>query len=182
MAGSLIREALDEPLVMFLDCEFTDFIQIDLISIGLVSEDGREFYAVRSDFARQDCSDFVRVAVLPLLESAPSMPMSREALVLRLRDWLAALPAFVIAWDSNHDWDLFADALDGQPVANLKGWINLNALPVQRGAAFQRETARYHDLPDHPWHHALHDARAHRAGWLAAQAAQVNPLDEEKTP
>lgn len=30
------------PLVVFLDCEFTDFIQIDLISIGLVCETRRE--------------------------------------------------------------------------------------------------------------------------------------------
>ncbi len=171
-----------KPLVVFLDCEFTDFIQIDLISIGLVCEDGREFYAERTDYRREDCSDFVRAAVLPLLGSDPQVQISRCALTLNLHSWLSSLPEFMIACDSNHDRDLFADALDYQPVENLVGWINLNALPADQGKAFQREAARYHDLPDHPWHHALYDARAHRAGWLAAQAEQVNPLDEEKTP
>ena len=45
-----------------------DFIDIDLISIGLVSEDGRAtFYAERNDYRRAAVSDFVREAVLPHL-------------------------------------------------------------------------------------------------------------------
>lgn len=168
MSISLMNEEPGNPLVIFLDCEFTDFIQIDLISIGMVSEDGREFYAVRSDFPEQDCSDFVRAAVLPLLESDPSIRMSRETLSQRLQVWLASLPDFMIACDSNHDRDLFADAMNYQPIVNLRGWINLNVLPEDVGSVFQREAVRYHDSPEHPWHHALHDARAHRAGWLAS--------------
>lgn len=166
-----VRQGACGLLKVFLDCEFTDFIQIDLISIALVSEDGREFYAVRSDFLEQDCSDFVRAAVLPLLESDPSIRMSRETLSQRLHDWLASLPDFMIACDSNHDRDLFADALNYQPVAKFRGWINLNALPEDMEAVFHREAARYHDIPGSPWHHALHDARAHRAGWMGAKSA-----------
>ncbi|WP_018604849.1 3'-5' exoribonuclease [Uliginosibacterium gangwonense] len=158
-----------KPLVVFLDCEFTDFIQIDLISIGLVCEDGREFYAERTDFSLEECSDFVSAAVLPLLGSDSEARMSREELTTRLHTWLAALPAFMIACDSNHDRDLLVDALDYQPVNNLVGWINLNSLAPEEHAVFQHEAARYHDLPDHPWHHALHDARAHRVGWLATK-------------
>ena len=41
------------PLTVFLDCEFADFIQSDRVSIALVCEDGREFYAERSDFGRR---------------------------------------------------------------------------------------------------------------------------------
>lgn len=38
-------------MILFLDTEFTDFQQPDLISIGLVSECGsHEFYAERNDF------------------------------------------------------------------------------------------------------------------------------------
>lgn len=157
-----------KPLVVFLDCEFTDFIQIDLISIGLVCEDGREFYAERTDYRREDCSDFVRAAVLPLLGSDPQVRMTREVLAANLLAWLITLPDFMIACDSNHDRDLFADTLDYQPVENLVGWINLNALPAEQGEAFQREVARYHAQADCSWHHALHDARAHRIGWLSA--------------
>lgn len=41
-------------MLIFLDCEFTGFIDIDLISIGMVSDDERhEFYAERNDFRRE---------------------------------------------------------------------------------------------------------------------------------
>lgn len=53
-------------MLVFVDSEFIDFVQMDLISIALVAEDGREFYAERTDYRRDDCSDFVRVAVLPM--------------------------------------------------------------------------------------------------------------------
>ena len=46
-------------MLVFIDTEFTDFVQIDLISIALVSDDGREFYAERTDYCRDDCNDFL---------------------------------------------------------------------------------------------------------------------------
>jgi hypothetical protein len=52
----------------FLDTEFhEDGRVIDLISIALVCEDGREYYAVSSDFNPDDCSDWVKSNVLPYL-------------------------------------------------------------------------------------------------------------------
>lgn len=53
-------------MLVFVDSEFTDFVQMDLISIALVAEDGGAFYAERTDYRRDDCSDFVRAAVLPM--------------------------------------------------------------------------------------------------------------------
>lgn len=41
---------------LFLDTEFTDFIDCEMISIGIVREDGREFYAERNDFDTAKCS------------------------------------------------------------------------------------------------------------------------------
>ena len=40
-------------MLVFLDTEFTDFVRPDLISIALVSEDGREFYTERTN-SRED--------------------------------------------------------------------------------------------------------------------------------
>ena len=37
-------------MLVFLDTEFTAFVRPDLISLALVSEDGREFYAERIDY------------------------------------------------------------------------------------------------------------------------------------
>ena len=56
-------------MLIFLDTEFTDFpeSECDLISIGLVDENGREFYAESTQFRREACSDFVVDVVLPLL-------------------------------------------------------------------------------------------------------------------
>lgn len=39
--------------------------------------------------------------------------------------------------------------------------------PLIDTAVFHKAVEQYHKHPDHPWHHALHDALAHRAGWLA---------------
>ena len=155
------------PLTVFLDCEFTDFINIDLISIAPVYEDGREFYAERSDFRLDECSDFVRVAVLPLLGQIPDATMSREELSVKLRAWLAELPDVVMACDSNHDRDLFCDAVDYLPTPNVVGWIGLDGFSDTAAEAFYNASVGYHDQPGHPWHHALHDARAHLAGWHA---------------
>lgn len=52
----------------FLDTEFyEDGITIDLISIGMVAEDGREFYAVSQEAQLHRVSPWVRANVLPHL-------------------------------------------------------------------------------------------------------------------
>lgn len=56
----------------FVDTEFTDFLDCQLISVAIVGEDGREFYGECSDFDRRQCSAFVREAALPQLGQGPS--------------------------------------------------------------------------------------------------------------
>lgn len=54
----------------FFDCEFIERgpkHPIELISIGMVAEDGREFYNVNRDFNPKHASPWVRDNVLPLL-------------------------------------------------------------------------------------------------------------------
>ena len=61
--------------LIFFDTEFTGLI-IDprLISIGLVSEDGREFYAELSDtYQGSQCDQFVQEAVLPRLQGGDAL-------------------------------------------------------------------------------------------------------------
>lgn len=92
-------------MLLFLDCEFTDFLDIDLVSIGLVSDTGRyEFYAERMGFRHEACSEFVRAAVLPLLGQAPGAACDREELRKQLWAFFASLPGEVrLAMDSRHD-------------------------------------------------------------------------------
>ncbi|MCG9096670.1 3'-5' exoribonuclease [Laribacter hongkongensis] len=154
-------------MLIFLDTEYTDPIQIDLISIGIVSEDGSvEFYAERSDYRTDDCNAFVNSVVLPLLDAPPDSVMSRVELAIRLRAWFTTLPRrVVVACDDRTDYELLIDALDGQIPPNLAGVKDVR--PLIGTTTFHAAACRYHESPGCPWHHALHDARAHRAGWLA---------------
>ncbi len=158
-------------MLLFLDTEFTDFIDIDLISIGLVSEDGRAtFYAERNDYRRDAASDFVRVAVLPHLEQQPENTCSRKELTRRLYEWLHRFPATLqIACDSTHDRDLLWDALENGLPPNVEPTV-LKLAWQSEDRVFNEAVCKYHDQPGRPRHHALHDAQALRCGWLAVNA------------
>lgn len=164
-------------MFIFLDCEFTDFINCELVSIGMVSEDGRhEFYAERNDYADSWCNHFVRAAVLPQLGEFPDATCTRDELTRRLWAWFTTLPRHVqLASDSQHDRDLLWDALgEGLPENLEKAVYDLR--PLIDSTVYNDAVCHYHDKPDQPWHHALHDARAHRAGWLAWMAARTRTL------
>lgn len=74
-------------MLIFIDTEFTDFVNPVLISIALVSEGAREFYAERTDYPQNKCSQFVCKTVLPLLGQVPGAACNRTELACRLRAW-----------------------------------------------------------------------------------------------
>lgn len=154
-------------MLIFIDTEFTDFIDCELISIGLVSEDDQHmFYAEVEDFDRTKCNPYVQTGIWPLLGSNPSAVMKRAELAEQLRVWFTSLPHdLVIGSDSFIDWELLVEALDGGLPDNIQGRQDLRSLTDT--VVFQKAVCRYHAQPNQPWHHALHDARALRAGWLA---------------
>lgn len=165
-------------MLIFLDTEFTDFIDIDLISIGMVSEDGHTFYAERNDYRREAASNFVLEAVLPHLGERPEAICSREELTRRLYDWLRAFPGLVqIACDSAHDRDLLWDALEVGLPSNLLPSV-LKLAWQSEEPVFNEALEQYHAQPGRPRHHALHDAQALRAGWLARSSVPLEiPVD-----
>ena len=76
---------------IFLDTEFTDFneSECDLISIGLVADDGREFYAELTDYRQEVCTDFVREIVFPLLKQHKGTIVGNRLQVAKeLAEWL----------------------------------------------------------------------------------------------
>ncbi len=155
-------------MLVFLDTEYTgdDEPAPKLISIALVAEDGqREFYAELSDGWRvEDCNSFVQRAVLPHLDAANVL--SRTELRSALRQWLCAGPRSIrIATDSPIDFEILANLLADEWPKNLAvDRYDLRAL-VDSGA-FHRAVQRYFGSGRNE-HHALHDARALRFGWLA---------------
>lgn len=67
----------------FYDTEFIDDgATIELISIGVVAEDGREYYAVSTEFDPDRAGSWVRKHVLPKLPS-PSSPLWRSRRQIR---------------------------------------------------------------------------------------------------
>lgn len=152
-------------MLVFLDTEFTDFLNCELISIGMVSEDGQyELYLERVDYPLEWCNQFVRAAVLPQLGQAEPA-LNRAELMKHLAAWFAGLAQNVtIACDSSTDWELLLDALGEMRPTNLRDRFDIRTLVDS--TEFHRGVVRYHEQHG-PWHHALHDARAHRMGWLA---------------
>ncbi len=154
-------------MILFFDTEFTDFLDIELISIGLVSEDGHHiFYAERSDYRAVACSEFVRQAVVPLLGKWPDRIFTREALSRDLYSWLASLHGRVIlACDSAHDRDLLLDALEGELPTNVLA-RPLSLASYHTDPVFNAAESKYFQDNGVTRHHALHDALGLRAGWL----------------
>lgn len=150
---------------VFVDTEFTDFIDCDLISIALVAGDGREFYGERADYDQGSCSEFVRAAVVSQLGQHPGCIFSRDTLRVALHAWLdqfAAEPERILCFDYGGDWELLCDLLDGPPA----GWLACHVgqqLDVARVEAYYRTHAGRH--------HALVDARANCYGMKDADVA-----------
>ncbi len=112
-------------MIVFLDTEFTDLLNPELLSLGLVTLDGREHYAeldLTTDPGRarvKASSAFVHSAIFDKWGLVAGATSTEWEMGCRTAQWLLGLA--VTAY--------FAER--------------------------------------HPEHHALHDARAYRLGWLA---------------
>lgn len=154
-------------MLIFFDTEFTDLCAgSKLISIGLVSETGQEFYAELSDtWQRKDASEFVLEVVVPLLEGG-ACQMSWQELQQRLRAWIESFGgAVILATDSlNWDWPWILEIFraPGSWPANLARHPEILALSED----FQNATveAVATGLREH---HALDDAKANRLAYLS---------------
>jgi len=158
----------------FYDCEFIeDGRTVDLVSIGVVDEHGREFYAVSTEFDDSKVVPWVRRNVLDKLPS-PADPAwrSRE----RIRDDLYAFLTAPLR-DTGETLELWAwyAAYDHVVLAQL--WGAMPALPrvIPR---FTKELRQLWDDLGRPplpaagadQHDALADARHNLARWNAMRA------------
>jgi hypothetical protein len=156
----------------FYDCEFIeDGRLVDLVSIGVVDEHGREFYAVSTEFDDSRAVPWVRRNVLDRLPS-PSDPAwrSRE----RIRDDLFEFLMEPIRGRPHERMELWAwyAAYDHVVLAQL--WGAMPALPREIPRFTKDLRQRWDDrgrppLPeaDADRHDALVDARHNLARWRA---------------
>ena len=153
----------------FYDCEFVeDGKSVDLVSIGMVDEAGREFYAVSTEFDPARATQWVRRHVLNKLPP-PADPAWRSRSAIR-----EDLYAFLTAPGRPVElWAWFA-AYDHVVLAQL--WGSMPELPrdVPRLTREIRQHWEAAGCPPIPGpgtdrHDALADARLAYARWQVAQ-------------
>lgn len=154
----------------FYDCEFIeDGQRIDLVSIAVVDESGREFYAISTEFDPSRAIDWVRRNVLDKLPSPADKAYRSRA---RIREDLLAFlvePGETIqlwAWMAGYDH-----------VALAQLWGDMRALPREIPRFTHELRQRWEEagspaMPPQPpdQHDALADARHNLARWRVLQA------------
>lgn len=141
----------------------TEFIEdgktIDLISIGIVAEDGRTFYAEALECDYDRASDWVKENVLPHLVSGEYL-RPRAAIAADIVEFVGKNPEFW-GYYADYDWvvlcQLYGTMMDlpkGWPMycRDIKQWcdsMGTPRLPKQTGTE----------------HNALQDAQWNRQAW-----------------
>lgn len=146
----------------------TEFIEdgrtIELISIGVVCEDGRELYAENADARLWRANDWVRENVLPHLVGEPA-----RRLPMQIADDLVA---FVRAGEGSPEfWAYYAD-YDWVALCQLFGrMVDLPKGFPMYCLDLRQEWRRLPEVQRPPFegaeHHALADARWNRLLWEA---------------
>jgi hypothetical protein len=162
----------------------TEFIEdgrvIDLLSIGVVREDGAEYYAEVAETDRSRANAFVHEHVIPHL-TGPVKP--RRVIAQEIRDFAGPSPEF---WGdyAAYDWVALCQ-LYGSMASLPEGWPWYSRDLRQWVDDLGLSTA---DLPQTaaPEHHALADAREVRDRWhflaprhLATLASQRSDPDQQ---
>ena len=116
----MVRPAPKRPVARyFYDCEFIeDGRTIELISIGVIAADGREFYAVSTEFDPGRANQWVRRHVLDKLPSPCDRSWrSRAAIRDGLYAFLSAprLPIELWAWFAAYDHVVLAQLWGAMP-------------------------------------------------------------------
>lgn len=161
----------ETPQRLYLDTEFTDLLNCELLSIGIVADDGSEFYAERDDADLSQCGDFCRVAVLPQLGADPAAVGSEAEIAARLKDWLAQFKSaepVLVSVDHPTDWELFTYLVRDEDTLEVPNWIKGQSI---RAGIDPRDIEEYWQLNGRHDHHALHDARANRYAFKKGRGA-----------
>lgn len=185
-----------ENMILFLDTEFTDFTNPDLISFALVSETKvHVLYVEILDYVHENASDFVKQVVVPLLKPNQYGRKRYEA-ADNLARFLIDIgePKIDIAVDFGTDWTLLIELLD-EAHPELKEKLigpnrTIELTGYQQGPFFIQvllergfnssdvisKACQAKDDYEELWlnqskeliHHALHDAESMRYGWVKA--------------
>lgn len=139
----------------FLDTEFIEYPNtIDLISIGIVCEDGRKYYAISSEFDEAKANDWVLKNVIYKLESLPRKSIGQ--IKQELLEFITGDNIEFWGYYSDYDWTVFSwifgrmiDLPKGFPMFcyDLRQWLNHKGLSHIK----QPDDAPHNALSDAEW-------------------------------
>lgn len=179
---------------VFIDTEFTDFGNRDIISLGMVAENGSEFYGENCEYEKKWASQFVKENVLPLCDFQKH-GMSRRRLAGKAWEWLDELPCqnITLMIDYGGDNELLDELFSGESHPKINSVQNIFA-PMQKevNARHEMHIEKAGSLPSEGTklfkacrnaykiafynyfkssnkiqHHALDDAKANKFGFDA---------------
>ena len=167
---------MPEPRLVFLDCEFTSLEDPNLLSIALVADDGSELYVeLAGDSHLKRASTFVIDTVAPQFGLMPHAETSRIDIGKRVGAWLLEFsePSIEILYDFHADMDLLES-----PLRAAAMWTRIKPVLVPTHIGYLIGETEVTTAMEASWsasfaadgikrHHALADARALRAGYLA---------------
>lgn len=119
---------------LFFDCEFTGLRKdTTLISLGIVADNGKKFYAEFTDYNKNQCDDWIKTNVVDNLclegmgngvsetDETPSCMLVRgkkEYITKELREWLSKFSSIQFISDVCHyDFVLLIDLITGGKTA-----------------------------------------------------------------
>lgn len=184
----------------WLDTEFIEAGRdrpLQLISIGIVAEDGREFYAetrLGVDYYAGNCNEWVQENVLPHLQLQQSErrgylfqtpPAVGPQLIIGHPDEIGdAIVMFVVgdedprfyAWYADYDWVVFCQLFG--TMMDLPHGFPMYCRDVKQLADLLG-FGELPSLPDQTEHHALDDARDCRVKWDFIRYAADGAFDRD---
>lgn len=144
----------------------TEFIEdgktIDLVSIGIVAEDGRELYEVSNEFNEFKADHWVMENVICKLEPHSDKPRkTRKDIALEVLKFIGTDKPEIWAYYADYDWVVLCQ-LFGRMIDLPKGWpmfcLDIKQLAWSKGNPALPKQEKGH-------HNALADARWNRAAW-----------------
>ena len=141
---------------IFYDTEFIeDGKTIDLISIGMIREDGETYYAISSEFDESAANEWVKENVLSKLEKDVERK-SRKQIADEILEFVGEEPEFW-AYFADYDWVVLCQ-LYGKMIDLPEGWpmfcMDLKQMLVTLGdpkIKKQNESQAHNALVDAKW-------------------------------
>lgn len=185
-------------MIIFLDTEFTDLLNPELLSLGLVTLDGREHYAeldLTTDAGKarvKASSAFVQSCIFDMWGLVAGTTGTEWEIGRRTGEWLLGLAAesgtkIEVAFDYGMDYELLEYAIRDaglwDQVREVVLPVNVNSISGtitgELGAEACFRELRKRGLKRH---HALADALALRAAYIDVKAAALAHIRPKNTP